>query len=99
MLIKILKCFSSEETLRILNLIYSREFIKEEELYNILDFPKFEIHMHINELVNLEVALEKSENGESILLLNKQILKKYTFIERLIENLKTESVFLMDLKK
>ena len=53
MMVKILKCIAYEDVLRILNIVDYKKKVKENELYDVLDIPKFEIHKHIKELINL----------------------------------------------
>lgn len=98
MISKILKLISREYTLRILNLISYKQEIKENDLVTILDIPRFEIHKHLRELINHEVILDKDTESETIYQLNSSFRKKYKFFEVLLNELRNENLYFLDLR-
>lgn len=98
MISKILKSISDEHTLRILNLISYKKEIKENDLVRILDIPRFEIHKHLRELINLNVILDQDTESETIYRLNLVFMKKYNFLKILLEELRNENLYFLDLK-
>lgn len=99
MMVKILKCIAYEDVLRILNIVDYKKKVKENELYDVLDIPKFEIHKHIKELINLEALVEEEIDSETVYSFEKSFLKKFKFIEALLSDMKHENIFALDLKK
>lgn len=99
MITKLLKCIAYEDVLRILNIINYKKKIKEVDLYEALEMPKFEIHKHIKELLNLDVLIEEEINLETVYSFNTSFLKKMKFLEVLLEDLKHENIFCIDLGK
>ena len=99
MMVKILKCIAYEDVLRILNIVDYKKKVKENELYDVLDIPKFEIHKHIKELINLEALVEEEIDSETVYSFEKSFLKRFKFIEALLSDMKHENIFALDLKK
>ena len=99
MMVKILKCIAYEEVLRILNILDYKKKIKENELYEVLDIPNFEIHKFLKNLINLEALVEEEIDSETVYSFEKAFLKRYKFIEALLSDMKHENVFALDLKK
>ena len=98
MISKILRCISQEDVLRILNLIHWKKTISEEELDELLDMPGFEIHKHINELINMEVIINREIDSKEVYFFNSSFVKKFKFFEVLMTDLRKENLFALDLK-
>ena len=98
MISKILKCISQENVLRILNLINYKKSINEDELNELLNIPRFEMHRHINELINLEVIISKETDGKEIYFFNNAFTKKFKFFEILMSELINENIYALDLR-
>ncbi|MBP9478981.1 MAG: hypothetical protein KBF12_10205 [Sebaldella sp.] len=98
MITKLLKCIAYEDVLRILNIIHHKKKIKEVDLYEVLDIPKYEIHKHIKELVNLDILIEEEIDLETVYSFDMSNLKRIRFLEVLLEDLKHENIFSIDLR-
>jgi transcription initiation factor IIE alpha subunit len=98
MISKILRCISQEGVLRILNLIHWKKTISEEELNDLLGMPSFEIHKHINELINMEVIINREIDSKEVYFFNSSFVKKFKFFEVLMSELRKENLFALDLK-
>ena len=99
MMVKILKCIANEDVLRILNIIYYKKEIRESDIYEVLDLPRFEIHKDLKKLIELEILLEEEVNSETTYSFDLSFLKRVKFMEVLLSDLKHENVFALDLKK
>ena len=98
MISKILRCISQEDVLRILNLIHWKKTISEEELDELLDMPGFEIHKHINELINMEVIINREIDSKEVYFFNSSFVKKFKFFEVLMNELENENIYALDMR-
>lgn len=97
-IVDVLKLFSDQTRLRILNILYDSEHCVCD-LEAVLEMTQPNISKHIKKMSDLGILGKRKESYWIYYSLNTEIFNKYDFIESLLKDIRKEDLFQNDLKK
>ncbi|MBZ4683792.1 MAG: ArsR family transcriptional regulator, arsenate/arsenite/antimonite-responsive transcriptional [Fusobacteriaceae bacterium] len=96
-IIDIIKALGDENRLRILNILYNSEFLCVCDIEEVLKLTQSNTSRHLNKLKMLNFINSEKKAQWVYYSINREILKRYSFIEEILKNLK-EEVFINDVE-
>jgi ArsR family transcriptional regulator len=96
-IIDIIKALGDENRLRILNILYNSEFLCVCDIEEVLKLTQSNTSRHLNKLKMLNFINSEKKAQWVYYSINREILKRYSFIEKILKNLK-EEVFINDVE-
>ncbi|MGM0641127.1 MAG: ArsR/SmtB family transcription factor [Thermotogota bacterium] len=97
-IVEIIKLFSDQTRLRILNILYNSEHCVCD-LEAVLEMTQPNISKHIKKMSEFNILKKRKESYWIYYSLNQEILEKYDFIESILKDIRKEELFKNDIKK
>lgn len=97
-IVEVVKLFSDQTRLRILNILYDSEHCVCD-LEAVLEMTQPNISKHIKKMSELDVLKKRKESYWIYYSLNKEVFEKYNFIEALMKDIRKKELFQNDLEK
>lgn len=94
-ILKVLKAISDEKRLRIINLLSNGEFCVCK-IENILNLNQSNTSKHLSKLKAVEIIKERKDAQWRYFSLNNETLKKYLFLNEMINKNLNEAIFMED---
>ncbi|WP_129409753.1 ArsR/SmtB family transcription factor [Marinitoga lauensis] len=96
--IELLKAFSDETRLRIINILNQGEYCNCD-IEDVLEISQANTSKHLKKLALLDIVKSRKESYWTYYSLNEEILKNHEFIFELLKEIKEVEPFKSDLKK
>ncbi|TGG88883.1 ArsR/SmtB family transcription factor [Geotoga petraea] len=97
-IVEIIKLFSDQTRLRILNILYDSEHCVCD-LEAVLEMTQPNISKHIKKMSDLNILKKRKQSYWIYYSLNNEIFEKYDFVESILRDIRKEELFQNDLKK
>ena len=97
-IVELFKALSDESRIRILNILKNRTlFVCDIE--NILGLSQVNASRHLSKLKNANIIISEKKSQWVYFNINSDLIKKYSFIQNLLDNNMYEQIFTSDIEK